>query len=138
MTHVVDAGKNVFETTALNRFHHFAANMPISSVGQIQNMEVSKKKGYPKIIQDFIHCIIGFSINHPAVGDPPGIPSHLQRLSGGACSSSASFQPLWTAASSATFRDTRSNCSPERQRTWSRVAEIIHGCQLVIWEVITL
>ena len=78
MTHGVDAGKNVFETTVLNRFHHFAANMPISFVGQIQNMEVSQKKGDPKIIRDFIHFIIGCSINHPAVGDPPGNPSHLQ------------------------------------------------------------
>ena len=111
---------------------------PFHLLAKSKTWRFPKKKGYPKIIQDFIHFIIGFSINHPAVGDPPGIPSHLQRLSGGACSSSASFQPLWTAASSATFRDTRSNCSPERQRTWSRVAEIIHGCQLVIWEVITL
>ena len=168
MTHVVDAGKNVFETTVLNRFHHFGANMPIS-LAKSKTWRFPKKRGTPKSSEmiQLLEKSNGWSmvnphtikcINHQSrkplikknriFHEPsscwgsPGIPSHLlPTISGGACSSSASFQPLLkTAASSATFRDTRSNCSPERQRTW-REAEIIHGIhgysQLVIWEVIT-
>ena len=52
---------------------------------------------------------------------------------GGMCSSNACLQPLWAAASIATFRETRSNFSPERHKTCE--AEIIHGvlASLVIW-----